>query len=59
LDDYDVRPRRGHVQARRLDSANGPEHVVVVNHHLLASDLAVRMASDNWQEAAVLPRTGG
>src|SRR5206468_2952306 len=29
--------------------------VVVVNHHLLASDLAVRMASDNWQEAAVLP----
>jgi len=29
--------------------------IVVVNHHLLASDLAVRMASDNWQEAAVLP----
>src|SRR5438128_468769 len=29
--------------------------VVVVNHHLLASDLAVRMASDNWREAAVLP----
>jgi ATP-dependent DNA helicase DinG len=29
--------------------------VVVVNHHLLTSDLAVRMASDNWQEAAVLP----
>src|SRR5205807_2220940 len=29
--------------------------VVVVNHHLLASDLAVRMVSDNWQEAAVLP----
>src|SRR5436189_285842 len=29
--------------------------VVVVNHHLLASDLGVRMASDNWQEAAVLP----
>jgi len=29
--------------------------VVVVNHHLLASDLAVRMASDNWVEAAVLP----
>src|SRR6266571_6925752 len=28
--------------------------VVVVNHHLLASDLAVRIASDNWQEAAVL-----
>jgi ATP-dependent DNA helicase DinG len=29
--------------------------VIVVNHHLLASDLAVRMASDNWLEAAVLP----
>ena len=29
--------------------------VVVVNHHLLASDLAVRIASNNWQEAAVLP----
>ncbi|HSR16192.1 MAG TPA: helicase C-terminal domain-containing protein, partial [Gemmatimonadales bacterium] len=29
--------------------------VVVVNHHLLAADLAVRQASDNWQEAAVLP----
>jgi ATP-dependent DNA helicase DinG len=29
--------------------------VVVVNHHLLAADLAVRQASDNWDEAAVLP----
>ena len=29
--------------------------VVVVNHHLLAADLAVRHASDNWLEAAVLP----
>lgn len=29
--------------------------VVVVNHHLLAADLAVRQASDNWMEAAVLP----
>jgi len=29
--------------------------VVVVNHHLLASDLAVRIASENWLEAAVLP----
>ncbi len=29
--------------------------VVVVNHHLLAADLAVRHASDNWDEAAVLP----
>jgi ATP-dependent DNA helicase DinG len=29
--------------------------VIVVNHHLLAADLAVRRASDNWREAAVLP----
>ncbi|MBI1968110.1 MAG: helicase, partial [Gemmatimonadetes bacterium] len=29
--------------------------VVVVNHYLLASDLAVRLASENWTEAAVLP----
>jgi ATP-dependent DNA helicase DinG len=29
--------------------------VVVVNHHLLAADLAVRRVQDNWQEAAVLP----
>ncbi|HXF96120.1 MAG TPA: helicase C-terminal domain-containing protein [Gemmatimonadales bacterium] len=29
--------------------------VIVVNHHLLLSDLAVRIASDNWLEAAVLP----
>jgi ATP-dependent DNA helicase DinG len=29
--------------------------VVVVNHHLLASDLAVRGVAGNWQEAAVLP----
>jgi ATP-dependent DNA helicase DinG len=29
--------------------------VVVVNHHLLAADLAVRQLQDNWEEAAVLP----
>lgn len=29
--------------------------VVVVNHHLLSADLAVRRASENWREAAVLP----
>jgi len=29
--------------------------IVVVNHHLLAADLSVRQASDNWEEAAVLP----
>ncbi|CAN5889388.1 hypothetical protein BH24GEM1_BH24GEM1_28440 [soil metagenome] len=29
--------------------------VVVVNHHLLAADLSVRRAQDNWEDAAVLP----
>ena len=29
--------------------------IVVVNHHLLASDLAVRQAQGNWEDAAVLP----
>jgi ATP-dependent DNA helicase DinG len=29
--------------------------IVVVNHHLLMSDVAVRRAQQNWQDAAVLP----
>ena len=29
--------------------------VVVVNHHLLAADLAVRRVQENWRDAAVLP----
>ncbi|MGH7689491.1 MAG: JAB domain-containing protein, partial [Gemmatimonadaceae bacterium] len=29
--------------------------VVVANHHLLLADIAVRRASQNWEEAAVLP----
>src|SRR5437762_7588585 len=29
--------------------------VIVVNHHLLLSDIAVRRVSQNWDEAAVLP----
>jgi ATP-dependent DNA helicase DinG len=29
--------------------------VVVVNHHLLLADVAVRRASGNWDDAAVLP----
>ncbi len=29
--------------------------VVVVNHHLLTADIAVRRAQENWQDAAVLP----
>ncbi len=37
----------------RRDAAQAD--VVVANHHLLAADLSVRKASENWQEAAVLP----
>lgn len=29
--------------------------IVVVNHHLLMSDVAVRRAQRNWEEAAVIP----
>jgi ATP-dependent DNA helicase DinG len=29
--------------------------VIVVNHHLLLSDVAVRRASHNWEDSAVLP----
>ncbi|HEU4993211.1 MAG TPA: helicase C-terminal domain-containing protein [Gemmatimonadaceae bacterium] len=29
--------------------------VIVVNHHLLLSDVAVRRVANNWSEAAVLP----
>jgi len=32
--------------------------VVVVNHHLLMSDVAVRRAAGNWADAAVLPPYG-
>lgn len=32
--------------------------VIVVNHHLLLSDLAVRRAAQNWEDAAVLPAYG-
>lgn len=29
--------------------------ILVVNHHLLSADLAIRAAQENWVEAAVLP----
>lgn len=32
--------------------------VVIVNHHLLMADIAVRRAQQNWSEAAVLPAYG-
>jgi ATP-dependent DNA helicase DinG len=37
----------------RREAANAD--VIVVNHHLLMSDLAVRRAQQNWDDAAVLP----
>ena len=40
-------------QRARRDAASAD--VLVVNHHLLFSDLAVRRASDNYSAAAVLP----
>ena len=39
-------------KARRLAAQ---ADVVVANHHLLLADIAVRRASQNWDEAAVLP----
>lgn len=39
----------------RAKRAAAEADVVVVNHHLLAADLAVRGAQENWDEAAVLP----
>lgn len=39
-------------QARRVAAK---ADVIVVNHHLLMSDLAVRRSSGNWGDAAVLP----
>lgn len=39
-------------KARRLAAQ---ADVVVVNHHLLMADIAVRRASGRWDEAAVLP----
>ncbi len=38
--------------ARRLASL---ADVVVVNHHLLLADVAVRRAANNWDDSAVLP----
>lgn len=39
----------------RARRAAAQADIVVVNHHLLMADLAVRRASQNWSEAAVLP----
>ncbi|MBC8089063.1 MAG: hypothetical protein H7Z40_17505 [Phycisphaerae bacterium] len=39
--------------AARKEAANAD--VVVVNHHLLLADVAVRRTMQNWEDAAVLP----
>ncbi len=39
----------------RARRAAAQADVIVVNHHLLMADLAVRRASQNWDDAAVLP----
>ena len=39
----------------RARRAAAEAHVVVVNHHLLMSDIAVRRAAGNWDDAAVIP----
>jgi ATP-dependent DNA helicase DinG len=41
--------------ARRLAAE---ADVIVVNHHLLLADLAIRRAAQNWDDAAVLPAYG-
>lgn len=40
-------------QASRRRAAAAP--LLVVNHHLLFTDLAVRRATENWSDSAVLP----
>jgi len=39
----------------RARRAAAQADVVVVNHHLLMSDIAVRRAAGNWEDAAVIP----
>ena len=56
--DLCTRVKCPHFQACFLFSARrraAEADVVVVNHHLLAADLSVRLAQDNWLDAAVLP----
>jgi ATP-dependent DNA helicase DinG len=42
----------------RARRAAAEADVIVVNHHLLLADLAVRRAAQNWADAAVLPAYG-
>ena len=42
----------------RARRAAAQADVIVVNHHLLLADLAVRRVAQNWEDAAVLPAYG-
>jgi len=56
--DICLRARCPHFQAcfyQRARRAAASAEILVVNHHLLFSDLAVRRASGNFTQAAVLP----
>jgi ATP-dependent DNA helicase DinG len=39
----------------RARKAAADAHVVVVNHHLLMSDIAIRRVAGNWDDSAVIP----
>ena len=56
--DICLRARCPHFQAcfyQRARRAAASAEILVVNHHLLFTDLAVRRATDNFTQAAVLP----
>jgi ATP-dependent DNA helicase DinG len=56
--DICLRSRCPHFQAcfyQRSRRRAGGARILVVNHHLLFTDLAVRRATDNFTQAAVLP----
>lgn len=48
-------PRRGECFFARARARAERAQLLVVNHHLLLADLAVRLDSGNWKKRAVLP----
>jgi ATP-dependent DNA helicase DinG len=48
-------PRHDQCFVYKARRAAAQADVIVVNHHLLLSDVAVRRAQQNWEDAAVLP----
>jgi len=51
-------PRRGECFFARARARAERAQLLVVNHHLLLADLAVRLDSGNWEKRAVLPSFG-